>query len=252
MSESGRAAFTRSISRCWLRSFADAIPPWVSVAVHDGMSASSITSLAPNTAMRWPFTSCFHGAYASVAFAPIPTTPSAVAALAASVSARPVGAVVDAVVVGDRHDIDSGYPERLQRPRRGAEVVALRHRAAALGDRRLHVHHRDVRGRELRCDRREHPGRVGVELRADRTLEVDVTPERERDRLTVPAPRAGRRRGCLDCRRRFPASSVTRGWSDRPVLELESERVNDTMASVARTTTSPTRTLVTLRRTGGG
>ena len=50
-----------------------------------------MTSLAPITEMRWPRTTVFQGAYASVAFAPMPTTPSVVAALAASVSCSPTG-----------------------------------------------------------------------------------------------------------------------------------------------------------------
>ena len=107
----------RPAGRLVRRPSADASPPCVSVAVHDAMSQSSITSVAPKTAMRWPFT-VRH---------PRRVRLGRVRADADDAERRrglrrervrePAGAVVDAVVVRHRHDVDAGDPQRLERAR---------------------------------------------------------------------------------------------------------------------------------------
>ena len=92
--------------------------------------------------------------------------------------------------------------ERRERARRGAERELLRRRFAALGDRGLEVHDREIGRREDRRDWGEHGARISRELVVQHALEVHVARKRERDRLPAPAsPDGGRRRRGRKCRR---------------------------------------------------
>ena len=110
-------------------------------------------------------------------------------------------AVVERVVVRHVHDVDARRLQRGERRRRRAEVVVLPgDRLAAVGDRGLDVHHRQVGVGEHRRDRVEHVVGIGADAFGERWCtrrrpvlgvphlgEVDVAGERERHRVAVAA-----------------------------------------------------------------
>ena len=123
---------------------------------------------------------------------------------------QPLRPVVEPVVVRDRGGIDPRGAQRVECDRRRPEVVQLRlHGLTAVGDRRLEVDDGDVGRREHGCGGREQRRRVGQELAAQRSLEVHVAAEGERDRLAVATVRV------TQCGRRGRRRPPRRGRSTR-------------------------------------
>ena len=228
------------------------MPPWVSVAVHDA-DERVVDHVARRRSPRsaGPSRPASHGAYASVAFAPIADDRRRWSLLRRQRVGEPAGSVVDPVVVRHRHHVDAGDPQGLERRRpvpgscttsgtglppsviavsRFTTATSAAESSGAIG--------------------REHPRRVGVELRAQPTLEVHVAAEDERDGLPAAPPGPGgrgrRRRDSV-----VPADARDRAEPGMPDESVDdSDRVSIAIASAPTTTASPMSMVTTTRRTG--
>ena len=127
VSEVARARSTSWTSR--ETSFADARPGFRGPAVHAEMRWSSSTCVAPMIAMRWPSDLVRYGAVRARRVEPRADDREAVPLGGGERVAQAALAVVHAVVVRERRDVDAAAAERRVRARRSAEDVLLRHRA---------------------------------------------------------------------------------------------------------------------------
>ena len=190
---------------------AEVTPPLVAVAVHVGISAPSITWVAPMIAMRWPCTVTRCGAYASAASAPMPTTGNPDVWIAARESARPTAPKsmpwLLAIVATSTPAACSSLECRRRRPER----VLLR-----LGNTRsviagLEVHHRDVGSTQHRRWRRGHAfgsaANFALSTPSKWTSPPNASVTDPRDRTHGRRGRRGRCRGRLD--------AISRPWHRR-------------------------------------
>ncbi len=145
------------------------------------------------------------------ASAPMPTIGQRAAADRGEGVVQAVAAVVDAVVVGHRQDVDAGGREGREHLLGHPEVELLRLRHAALGDRGLEVQDGDVGRRQLRGDRApaRSPGRRAAARAGPRSARRRRTPG------SRAAARWGSARGSA-ARSSWSWTTAARTWWARP------------------------------------